>query len=89
VNILSKNVVSSKAVAGTIIGQFSHAGATGGTWNLDTEAQVFFATDSSGNLLWSPKAGATVVQGFFPINVSAVFSGYDAEDSQFTVQVTA
>jgi hypothetical protein len=88
-NILSKNVVSSKATAGTIIGQFSHPGATGGTWYLDTEAQVFFSTDSSGNLLWSPKAGATVVQGFFPINVSAVFGGYDAEDSQFTIQVTA
>ena len=88
-NILSKNVVSSKAAAGTVIGQFSHTGAMGGTWNLDSEAQAFFATDSSGNLLWSPQTGAKIVQGFFPINVSAVFSGYDAEDSQFIIQVTA
>jgi hypothetical protein len=88
-NILTKSIVSSKAIVGTIVGQFSHAGATGGTWNLDAEAQVFFSTDSSGNLLWTPKAGITVVQGFYSINVSAVFGGYDAEDSQFTIQVTA
>ena len=88
-NILSKSTVSSNATAGTIIGKFSHAGATGGTWNLDAQAQVFFSTDSSGNLLWTPQAGVTVVQGFYPIDVSAVFGGYDAEDSQFTIQVTA
>jgi hypothetical protein len=57
--------------------------------NLDAQAQVFFSTDSSGNLLWTPLAGASVVQGFYPIDVSAVFGGYDAEDSQFTIQVTA
>jgi hypothetical protein len=88
-NILSKNTISSKATAGTIVGKFSHPGATAGTWNLDAEAQVFFSTDSSGNLLWTAKAGATVLQGFYAINVSAVFGGYDAEDSQFTIQVTA
>jgi hypothetical protein len=88
-NILSKNTVSSKATVGTIIGQFSHAGATGGTWNLDAQAQVFFSTDSSGNLQWTPQAGVKVVQGFYPITVSAVFGGYDAEDSEFTIQVTA
>jgi hypothetical protein len=88
-NMLSKNTVSSKATKGTVIGNFSHAGATGGTWILDTQAQVIFSTDSSGNLLWTPQAGFTVIQGFYPINVSAVFGGYDAEDSQFIVQVTA
>jgi hypothetical protein len=88
-NILTKNTISSKATAGTIIGNLSHAWATGGTWTLDAQAQVYFSTDSSGNLLWTPQVGAAVVQGFYPINVSAVFGGYDAEDSQFIIQVTA
>ena len=34
-NILSGNTVSSKAKAGTVIGNFSHAGASGGQFVLD------------------------------------------------------
>ena len=88
-NILSNTTVSSKAINGTIIGTFSHPGATGGTWILDAQAQVFFSTDSSGHLLWTPQVGATVAKGLYSIYVSAVFGGYDSEDSQFTIQVTA
>jgi len=33
-------------------------------------------------------AGISITTGFYPINVSAIFSGYDAEDCQFIIQVT-
>ena len=88
-NILSANTVSSKAKTGTVIGVFSHAGASGGQYILDAEAQVFFSVNASNQLVWSPVAGISKAIGFYPINVSAIFSGYDAEDSQFMIQVTA
>ena len=88
-NILSANTVSSKATTGTVIGTFSHAGASGGQYVLDTEAQVFFSVNASNQLVWSPVAGISKATGFYPINVSAIFSGYDTEDSQFMIQVTA
>jgi len=87
-NILSANTVSSKAKTGTVIGNFSHAGASGGQFVLDAEAQVFFSVNASRQLVWSPVAGISMPTGFYPITVSAIFSGYDAEDSQFIIQVT-
>jgi hypothetical protein len=88
-NILSANTVSSKAKTGTVIGNFSHAGASGGQYLLDGEAQVFFSVNASNQLVWSPVAGITITKGFYPVTVSAILSGYDAEDSQFIIQVTA
>lgn len=88
-NILSANTVSAKAKNGTVIGKFSHAGASGGQYVLDAEAQVFFSVNASNQLVWSPAAGISITTGFYPITVSAIFSGYDAEDSQFMIQVTA
>ncbi|MGA7264957.1 MAG: hypothetical protein WBX30_29300 [Stellaceae bacterium] len=88
-NILSGNMVSSKVKTGTVIGNFSHAGASGGQFVLDTEAQVFFSVNSKNQLVWSPVAGTSITLGFYPITVSAIFSGYDADGSQFIVQVTA
>jgi len=88
-NVLSANTVSSKAAAGTIIGKFSHPGASGGQYVLDAEAQAFFSVNSSNQLVWRPAAGISTSPGFYPICVSAIFSGYDAEDSQFIIQVTA
>jgi hypothetical protein len=87
-NILSANTVSSKAATGTVIGNFSHAGASGGQFVLDAEAQVFFSVNSKNQLVWSPVAGISITTGLYPITVSAIFSGYDAEDSQFIIQVT-
>ena len=88
-NILSANAVSSKAKTGTVIGNFSHAGAIGGQFVLDAEAQMFFSVNASNQLVWSPVAGISIMTGSYPITVSAIFSGYDAEDSQFIIQVTA
>jgi glutamate synthase domain-containing protein 3 len=88
-NILSANTVSSKAKSGIVIGNFSHAGASGGQFVLDAEAQVFFSVNASNQLVWSPVAGISIMTGSYPITVSAIFSGYDAEDSQFIIQVTA
>jgi hypothetical protein len=88
-NILTKNVVSAKAPNGTVIGTFAHAGASGGQWVLDVQAQVFFSVDTKNNLIWSPATGINLTPGFYPICVSAIFNGYDAEDSQFIVQVTS
>ena len=87
-NILSASTVSSKAKTGTVIGKFSHPGASGGQYILDAEAQVFFSVNASSQLVWSPVAGISITTGFYPINVSAIFSGYDAEDSQFIIQLT-
>ncbi len=87
-NILSANTVSSEAKSGTVIGNLSHAGASGGQYVLDAEAQVFFSVNASNQLVWSPVAGISIPAGFYPINVSAIFSGYDAEDCQFIIQVT-
>ena len=87
-NILSANTVSSKAKTGTVIGNFSHAGASGGQYILDAEAQVFFSVNASNQLVWSPVTGISITPGLYPITVSAIFSGYDAEDSQFIIQVT-
>jgi hypothetical protein len=67
---------------------FSHAGASGGQYILDTEAQVYFSVNASNQLVWSPVAGISLTPGFYPITVSAIFSGYDAEDAQFIIQVT-
>jgi hypothetical protein len=88
-NILSANTVSSKAKTGTVIGKLSHAGASGGQYILDAEAQVFFSVNASNQLVWSPLAGISITTGFYAITVSAIFSGYDAEDSEFVIQVTA
>jgi hypothetical protein len=87
-NILSANTISSKAMAGTVIGQFSHAGASGGQFVLDQEAQVFFSVNTNNQLVWNPTPGIGLVTGSYAINVSAIFSGYDAEDSQFIIQIT-
>ena len=87
-NILSADTVSSKAKTGTVIGDFSHAGASGGQYILDAEAKVFFSVSAKNQLVWSPAAGISITAGFYPINVSAMFSGYGAEDSQFIIQVT-
>jgi hypothetical protein len=87
-NILSANTISAKAKVGTVIGQFSHAGASGGQFFLDQEAQVFFSVNTNNQLVWSPASGIGVSTGYYPITVSAIFAGYDAEDSQFIVQVT-
>ena len=87
-NILSANTVSSRATTGTVIGNFSHAGASGGQFVLDAEAQVYFSVNPSNQLVWSPVAGISITAGSYPINVCAIFSGYDAEDSQFIIQVT-
>jgi hypothetical protein len=87
-NILSANTVSSKATTGTVIGNFSHAGASGGQFFLDVQAQLFFSVNASNQLVLSPVAGIWITTGFYPITVSAIFSGYDAEDSQFIIQVT-
>ncbi len=88
-NILSANTVSSRANSGTVIGKFSHAGASGGQFVLDAQAQVFFSVNASNQLVWSPVAGISITTGFYPIDLSAIFSGYDVEDSQFVIQVTA
>jgi hypothetical protein len=88
-NVLSANTVSSKAATGTVIGKFSHPGASGGQFILDAEAQLFFSVNASNQLVWSPTAGISIATGFYPITVSGIFSGYDAEDSQFVIQVTA
>ena len=87
-NILTNSVVSAKAPTGTVIGTFTHAGASGGQWVLDGQAHVFFSVDTKNNLIWSPATGINLTPGFYPICVSAIFNGYDAEDSQFIVQVT-
>jgi hypothetical protein len=87
-NILSANTVSSKAITGSVIGNFSHAGASGGQFVLDAEAQVFFSVNAKNQLVWSPVAGISITPGFYPITVSAIFSGYAAEDSQLIIQVT-
>jgi hypothetical protein len=87
-NILTNNVVSARARTGTLIGTFTHAGASGGQWVLDMEAQVYFSVDTKNNLIWSPAAGINLTPGFYPVCVSAIFNGFDAEDSQFIVQVT-
>ena len=87
-NILSANTISSKAPAGTVIGQFSHAGASGGQFALDQQAQVFFTVNLQNQLVWNPVKGIGIPSGFYPIEVAAIFSGYDAEDSQFVIQVT-
>ena len=87
-NILSANTVSSKAATGTVIGNFSYAGASGGQFTLDAEAQVFFSVNTSNQLVWSPAAGTSITAGFYPVKVSAMVSGYDAEDGQFIIQVT-
>ncbi len=79
-NILSANTVSSQATTGTVIGKFSHAGASGGQYILDAESQVFFSVNASNQLVWSPAAGITLTTGFYPVTVSAIFSGYDAEE---------
>jgi hypothetical protein len=88
-NVLSATTISSKAKTGTVIGKFSHPGASGGQFVLDAQAQVFFSINSSNQLVWSPAAGISTSPGFYPICVSVIFSGYDAEDSQFIIQVTA
>jgi len=87
-NILSANTVSSNAPSGTVIGDFSRAGASGGQFTLDAEAQVFFSVNTSNQLVWSPAAGISITTGFYPVRVSAMVSGYDAEDGQFIIQVT-
>jgi hypothetical protein len=87
-NILTKNAVSTSAPAGTVIGKFVHAGASGGQWVLDGQAQVYFSVDTNNQLIWSPVAGINLIPGFYAICVSAIFNGYDAEDSQFIVQIT-
>ena len=71
-----------------MIGKCSHAGASGGQYILDAEAQVFVSVNASNQLVWSPAAGISLTPGFYPINVSAIFSWYDAEDCQFIIQVT-
>jgi hypothetical protein len=87
-NILSANTVSAKAASGTVIGNFSYAGASGGQFTLNADAQVFFSVNTNNQLVWSPMAGVSITTGFYPINVSAMVSGYDAEDGQFIIQVT-
>jgi hypothetical protein len=87
-NILSANTVASNAPTGTVIGDFSHPGASGGEFVLDAEAQVFFSVNASNQLVWSPVAGISITAGSYPINVCAIFSGYDAENCQFIIQVT-
>jgi hypothetical protein len=87
-NILSANTVSSSAQTGTVIGEFSHAGASDGQFILDAEAQVFFSVNAGNQLVWSPVAGISIMTGSYPITVSAIFSGYDAEACQFIIQVT-
>jgi hypothetical protein len=62
-NILSANTVSSKAKTGTVIGTFSHAGASGGQYILDAVAQVFFSVNASNQLAWSPVAGISITTG--------------------------
>ena len=74
-NILSANTVSSKAKTGTVIGKFSHAGASGGQFVLDAEAQVFFSVNASNQLVWSPVAGISIMTGSYPITVSASSRG--------------
>jgi len=71
-----------------VIGNFSHPGASGGQFTLNADAQVFFSVNTSNQLVWSPVAGVSIPTGFYPINVSAMLSGYDAEDCQFIIQVT-
>jgi hypothetical protein len=74
-NILSANTVSSKAKTGTVIGKFSHAGAIGGQFVLDAEAQVFFSVNASNQLVWSPVAGISIMTGSYPITVSVSSRG--------------
>jgi hypothetical protein len=69
-NILSANTVSSKANTGTVVGNFSHAGASGGQFILDIEAQVFFSLNAKNQLVWSPVAGISMPTGFYSINVA-------------------
>jgi hypothetical protein len=71
-----------------VIGNFSYAGAGGSQFTLDAEAQVFFSVSTSNQLVWSPAAGVSIPAGFYPIKVSAMVSGYDAEDCQFIIEVT-
>ena len=59
-----------------MIENFSHAGASGGQFILDIEAQVFFSVNAKNQLAWSPVAGISMPTGFCPINVSAIFSGF-------------
>ena len=87
-NIPSANTVSSKAKSGTVIGNLSHAGASGSQYVLDAEAQVFFSVDARNQLVWSPVADISIPAGFYPSMCQQSFSGYDAEDSQFIIQVT-
>jgi hypothetical protein len=58
-----------------VIGDFSHAGTEGGQFTLNADAQVFFSVNTSNQLVWSPAAGISISAGFYPINVSAMFSG--------------
>lgn len=59
-NILSGNMVSSKVKTGTVIGNFSHAGASGGQFVLDAEAQVLFSVNAKNQLVWSPAVGVSI-----------------------------
>src|SRR2546429_7596168 len=85
-NILSANTVSSNAQTGTVIGDFSHAGASGGQFVLDAEAQVFFSVIGNNQLVWSPVAGISIPNGCYPIDVWAISSGYHAEHCQLIIQ---
>ena len=76
------------AQTGTVIGDFLHAGASGGQFVLDAEAQVFFSVNANNQLVWSPVVGISIPAGSYPIDVCAIFSGYDAEHCQFLIQVT-
>jgi hypothetical protein len=76
-----------KAATGTVIGNFSYAGAIGGQLTLNADAQVFFSVNTNNQLVWSAVAGISITTGFYPINVSAMVSGYDAEGGQFIIQV--
>jgi hypothetical protein len=48
------NTVSSKAKTGTVIENFSHAGASGGQFILDIEAQVFFFVNAKNSVGLEP-----------------------------------
>jgi hypothetical protein len=56
-NILSANAVSSRAKTGSVIGNLSHAGASGGQFVLDAEAQVFFSVNAKNQLGLEPGGG--------------------------------
>ena len=49
---------------------------------------MFFTVNLQNQLVWNPVKGIGIPSGFYPIEVAAIFSGYDAEDSQFVIQVT-